>query len=93
MAKAFSIKRAFINPQKLIDYATKLGVGAVNRRLGYLMDIYKIGERIHLDFLQTTLSNTYQLLDPDLASEGKHTAKWRLKLNIPEEELLAIRET
>ena len=93
VAKGFSIRREAIDPQKLIDYAIKLGVGAVNRRLGYLMELYNIGSRIHWEFLQTTLTPTYQLLDPELPAEGHHIAKWRIRLNIPHEELLAIRGT
>ncbi len=93
VAKGFSIKHEFLDPQKLIDYAIKLNVGAVNRRLGYLMELYNIGTRIHWEFLQTTLTETYQLLDPELSAEGRHTAKWRLRLNVPQEELLAIRKT
>jgi predicted transcriptional regulator of viral defense system len=93
VAKGFSIKHQMIDPQKLIDYAMKLDVGAVNRRLGYLMELYNIGSHIHWDFLQTTLTSTYQLLDPELPAEGFHIAKWRLRLNISEEELLAIRGT
>ncbi len=91
VAKAFSIKRDLIDTQKLIDYAIQLDVGAVFRRLGYLMEIYNIGDKIHLQFLQTKLTATYQLLDPNLPAEGSHTAKWRLRLNISEEELIAIR--
>ena len=93
VAKGFSIKHQSIDPQKLIDYAIKLDVGAVIRRLGYLMELYQIGARIHWEFLQTKLSATYQLLDPELPAEGPHTAKWRLRLNIPQEELFAIRGT
>jgi predicted transcriptional regulator of viral defense system len=93
VAKGFSIKREAIDPQKIIDYAVKLGVGAVNKRLGYLMELYQIGSRIHWDFLRTTLSASYQLLDPELPAEGHHIARWRLRLNIPQEELLAIRGT
>lgn len=93
VAKAFSIKHQAIDPQKLIDYAIKLNIGAVIRRLGYLIELYQIGSRIHWEFLQTKLTNTYQLLDPDLPAEGRHLAKWRLTLNVSQEELLAIRET
>lgn len=93
VAKGFSIKREAIDPQKLIDYAMILNVGAVNRRLGYLMELYEIGSPIHWKFLQTTLTATYQLLDPELPAEGRHIAKWRLRLNIPQEELLALRGT
>jgi predicted transcriptional regulator of viral defense system len=93
VAKAFSMKRQVIDPQKLIDYAIKLGVGAVIRRLGYLMELYEIGSRIHWEFLQTKLTSTYQLLDPELPAEGRFIAKWRLRLNVSVEELLTIGET
>lgn len=93
VAKGFSIKHQAIDPQRIIDYAVKLDVGAVIRRLGYLMELYQIGSRIHWQFLQTKLTSTYQLLDPELPAEGPHIAKWRLRLNIPQEELLAIRGT
>lgn len=93
VAKGFSIKHQAIDPQRLIDYAVKLDVGGVIRRLGYLMELYKIGARIHWDFLQTKLNATYQLLDPELPPEGPYIARWRLRLNIPQEELLAIRGT
>lgn len=93
VAKGFSIKHQTIDPQKLIAYAVKLNVGVVIRRLGYIMETYEIGSRIHLDFLQTKLTSTYQLLDPQLPAEGPHIARWRLRLNISQEELLAIRGT
>lgn len=93
VAKAFSIKCHAIDSQKLIDYAIKLDVGAVIRRLGYLMELYQIGSRVHWELLRTMLTPTYQLLDPELPPEGRCLARWRLKLNIPQEELLAIRGT
>ena len=93
VAKAFSIKHDQISPQKIIDYAIRLDIGAVYRRLGYLMDLYQIGDQIYRDYLKTKLTNTYQLFDPDLSREGHHIMKWRLRLNISEDELVAIRGT
>ena len=93
VAKGFSMKHHAIDPQKIIDYAVKLDVGAVIRRLGYLMELYQIGSRIHWEFLQTKITSTYQLLDPELSAEGRYIARWRLRLNVPQEELLAIRGT
>ena len=90
VAKGFSIKNQYIDPQKLIDYSIKLGIGSVNRRLGYLMELYQIGSRIHWEFLRTRLTSSYQRLDPELPGEGRYLAKWRLQLNIPPEELLTI---
>jgi len=93
VAKAFSIKRQDIDTQKIINYATQLNVGAVYRRLGFLMELYNIGQAIHLQFLQTKLTDTYQLLDPDLHASGSYIAKWRLRLNVTPEELNQARVT
>jgi predicted transcriptional regulator of viral defense system len=76
-----------------MDYAVKMDVGVVFRRLGYLMEIYEIGLPIHQQFLQTQLTTTYNLLDPDLPAEGSYIAKWRLRLNVTTDELIKIRET
>lgn len=93
VAKAFSIKHSSIDPQKIIDYAIKLNIGVVIRRLGYIMELYEIGSRAHWELLQSKITSSYLLLDPDLPATGPHLAKWRLQLNISEEELFAIRET
>ncbi len=93
VAKGFTIKQDSIDPQKLVEHAKKLNVGSVIRRLGYLMELYNIGTTTHWEQLRSMLTQTYHLLDPDLPAEGKHVAKWRLRLNVPEEELLTIGKT
>lgn len=90
VVKAFSIKHQAINPEKLIDYSIRLGFGSVIRRLGYLMELYQLGSHIHWEYLRSKLTPTYHLLDPELPADGPYLAKWRLNLNIPREELLAI---
>lgn len=93
VAKALWIKRTNIDPKKIVNYALKLNVGAVTRRLGYLMDLYEIKASHEIDRLQKKLTATYQLLDPDMLAEGKFLSKWRIRLNISSEELLAIGRT
>ena len=44
------------------------------------MELYKIGSRIHWDFLQTKLTPTYQLLDPELPAEGRSYSKMATKI-------------
>ena len=78
---------------KRIDYAHWLGAGSIYRRLGYLLDLFGIGTHAELQSLRTALTATYVPLDPSLPSEGSHTGKWRLQLNIPADELLAVRST
>jgi len=93
VAKALWMRRQDIQVAKLIDYALRLRVGAVARRLGYLLDLYAIAPQAQLKRLRGVLSETYVRLDPTLPMEGPHLAQWRLQLNITPQELQAIRAT
>ena len=91
VAKGLWIKKDTINIGVLIEYAKQLGVGAVIRRLGYLLEKYKLADEGILRELQMQLSATYQRLDPQIPSEGPFLSRWKLQLNIDQEELDAVR--
>ncbi len=93
VAKGLWMRHDDVRVAKLIDYAHRLGVGSIYRRLGYLLDLFGIGTDAERQSLRTVLTATYVPLDPSLPSEGPHAAKWRLQLNIPADELLAVRST
>lgn len=93
IAKGLWIKRQQIDYRKLLDYSERLDIGAVYRRLGYLLEVYEIDCAYEIASLQRKLTSTYHLLDPTLTNEGKHNARWRLKLNISDKELLAVIRT
>ena len=93
VAKGLWIKRADVNVGKLVDYAVRLGVGAVSRRLGYLLETYRMGQAEELERLRKGLTTTYNLLDPLLPPEGRFVARWRLRLNIGEGEIVAAAGT
>ena len=93
VAKGLWMKRNEINPDKLVDYAERIGKGAVYRRLGFLLEIYEIKCPNAIERLQRKLSMGYQLLDPSVLNEGKHNARWLLRLNVPEEEFLSVVRT
>jgi len=82
-----------VSVAKLLDYAKRLHVGAVYRRLGYLLELFSLAAEADLRSLRESLTATYVPLDPSLPHEGSHMAKWRLQLNIPADELLAVRST
>ena len=91
VAKGLWMRHQDMKPAKLVDYALRLNVGAVTRRLGYLLELYAIGSEEELRRLKTALTPTYSPLDPMLPKEGKHLARWRLHVNIPREELEGLR--
>jgi predicted transcriptional regulator of viral defense system len=93
VAKALWIKHEEMKTRKLVDYAMRLKIGAVTRRLGYLLEFYGLGKAAELSLLRHELTETYDALDPILAKEGPYIRRWRLQLNISREELDAIRRT
>lgn len=93
VAKGLWMRRQDVNSVRLIDYALRLGVGAVVRRLGYLLDFYQIAAPEGLDRLRSSLSATYAVLDPMLPAEGPHVSSWRLRMNVASDELEAVRRT
>jgi predicted transcriptional regulator of viral defense system len=93
VAKGLWMRREDIQEAKIVDYAFRLRVGAVCRRLGYLLELYAIGSVNGLRRLRQSLTATYAPLDPLLPREGPHLKRWRLQLNITPQELEAVRST
>jgi predicted transcriptional regulator of viral defense system len=85
------MKRDVLKAERLVDYARRLGVGAVVRRLGYLLEHYGLADTSVLEPLRCMLTATYQRLDPLLPAEGAFLSRWRLQLNVTPEELDAVR--
>jgi predicted transcriptional regulator of viral defense system len=93
VARGLWMRHADIQARKLIEYALRLGIGAVTRRLGYLLELYALATESELTTLQDSLTGTYIPLDPMMPREGRHVKRWRLQLNISPQELEAVRET
>lgn len=93
VAKGLWMRRTDVKPERLIEYALRLGNGAVVRRLGYLLDLYKLATPEELERIRHSLTATYAVLDPMLPAEGAHVSGWRLRVNVPPDELEAVRRT
>ena len=91
VAKGLWMRRADLRVSGIVDYALRLGNGAVVRRLGYLLDLYQLAPGSDLERLRGRLTVTYVNLDPILPPAGPHLRRWRLRLNVPAEELDAVR--
>jgi predicted transcriptional regulator of viral defense system len=90
VAKAFWIRRDSIRSEQLIAYALRLDVGAVVRRLGFLLETFEAAAPSELELLRARLTASYALLDPVLPAEGMYQARWRIRMNVEPEELRAI---
>jgi predicted transcriptional regulator of viral defense system len=66
-----------LNPQRLSEYALKIGNYAVVRRLGYLSE--RIGLKLNLP---PPKSRKYLQLDPKMPPIGFNDPKWRLVINL-----------
>ena len=93
VAKGLWMRREDVKADRLVQYAKRLGVGAVVRRLGFLLETYEMAAAPNLDRLRAGLTATYARLDPVLPAEGKRLRRWRLQLNIDPEELRAVVRT
>ena len=93
VAKALWMSKTEINIPRLLEYTRRFETGALTRRVGYLLELYKMASPEQLAQLRTALSSTYARLDPTLPKIGPYQARWRLQLNVESEELEAIRHT
>jgi len=90
VAKGFWMRREDIDSGRLVDYALRLNVGAVIRRLGFLLELFDVDAPGEIERLQGRLTSSYAVLDPLLPAEGKYLARWRLRLNVEREEILSV---
>ncbi|MEA1946780.1 MAG: type IV toxin-antitoxin system AbiEi family antitoxin domain-containing protein [Thermodesulfobacteriota bacterium] len=90
IAKGFWMRREHIDLKKLVGYALRLNIGAVYRRLGFLLEIFALEAPKEIDMLQRKLTPSYAILDPMLPDEGKFVSRWRLRLNVSTEEIEAV---
>jgi predicted transcriptional regulator of viral defense system len=90
VAKGLWIRRADMNVSRLVEYALRLNVGAVIRRLSFLLELYDIGTAAEKERLREHTGGSYSLLDPILPPQGKHSARWHLRLNVDPEEFRAV---
>jgi len=90
VAKGFWMRREDIDAERLVDHALRLDVGAVIRRLGFLMELLEVDAPKALGRLHERLTKTYAVLDPLLPTEGRYLARWRLRVNVDPEEVLSV---
>lgn len=91
VAKGFWMRRDDFQPKLLVDYALQLGVGAVIRRLGFLLEVCEVQAPDEIARLRSKLTATYHVLDPVLPHGGKFFSRWRLRLNVSPDEIRTTR--
>lgn len=92
LAKGLWTKRKEIDYERLAKYVERFSSKAVAKRLGFLLELYEIGEDA-LAKLKRSISPSFVLLDPTLPAEGKYLSSWKLRVNLDPKELREIIKT
>jgi len=92
IAKGIWIKRKEIDYKKLVRGGERLNVPAVLKRLGFILELYRLGDDEIIDSLQTSIQNSssYVVLDPTLSAKGRYRSRWKVLINSPEDELKQV---
>lgn len=72
---------------KLLDYIDLYGNKAVNKRLGYLCELYFPNEQKLIAGCLKRVSKGYSKLDPSGPTKGRYLRRWALRINHEETEL------
>nr|HID12794.1 hypothetical protein [Anaerolineae bacterium] len=87
VAKALYQARQRLDVERLVEYANRMRNRSLCSRLGYLLD--RFGQPVK----GLEVSQTFVLLDPQGQAEGPYNRRWRVRVNVSNEELLKWRET
>jgi len=93
VAKALWYGRDELDFMKMADYARKCGNRAVSQRLGYLLEILDSGTEEVITFLRASLSKRYAPLDTLGSTKGRYIDRWKVMVNVSENELLQGKES
>jgi len=69
-----------IDEDRLYDYAARIGVSAVVKRLGFLVETLAVGDAQRLR-RSAQLATGYPRLDPTLPAHGTYNQRWGLLVN------------
>ncbi len=83
--------QAKINNSKLLNYGKQMENLAVLKRIGFLSELFNMNQlsSFRSEVLKM-INNRYTKLDPMGDNTGEFNAKWKIRVNIPQENLLSI---
>ena len=85
ITKAIYLARDELDFNKIIKYGIRMNNNAIIKRLGFILDLFGFEEEKKL---KRYISKSYAILDPSGPKKGKFNSKWRLVINVNENELL-----
>ena len=88
VAKALWYGRGEFDFVKMADYARRNGNRAASQRLGYLLETLGLDAGKAVDMLRRNLGNRYAPLDTLAEPKGRYIDRWKVMVNVPENEIL-----
>jgi predicted transcriptional regulator of viral defense system len=92
VAKALWYGRDELDFIKIAEYSRQNGNRAASQRLGYLIEILGFRADKATDILLRSISGRYAYLDSLSGSKGKHVDRWKIIINVPDDDLLQWKE-
>lgn len=87
--KAFN--RAKLNARKMIKYCKIIDNHSLVKRMGYLCELLqKNGMEPFIEYAQSIIGDEYSYFEIDGAGYGSYKRRWKLILNMPDEEIIEI---
>jgi len=92
VAKALWYGRDELDFVKMAEYSRRNGNRAASQRLGYLIEIlgFKVDKAV--DILLQSISRRYACLDSLSESKGKYIDRWKIIVNVPNDEISQWKE-
>lgn len=89
----FALKNVTLNNSKLIEACHSVNNITVIKRLGYLVELYqKKGMQSFIKYALRCVNEKYNLLDHSGIDNGIFNNRWRLRLNVKKDQLIALSE-
>ncbi|MCX7681133.1 MAG: hypothetical protein N2508_04065 [Anaerolineae bacterium] len=91
-AKALWLGSEELDWERLVRYVLRLESPAAARRLGFWLEALELGDERLLLQLEVGRGHSYVRLEPSGPERGPRNSRWRLIVNIPEQQLLEWKE-
>jgi len=92
VAKALWYGRDELDLVKMAEYSRRNGNRAASQRLGYLIEMLGLKTEKAADILLQSISKRYAALDTLSEPKGKYIDRWKVIVNVPDDELSQWKE-
>jgi len=94
VAKALYQAREQLDEEQLVTYANRMRNRSLCSRLGYLLERLGSAQRLRTPPVAgLEISQTFVRLDPQARAKGPYGHRWRVQVNMSDEELFGWRES